>query len=92
MKLLNLRHIGFHMFPCSCRYTCINPHGLLHLGEIRTVAADVLQGADFALGDAVEFDNAGAITDGRVVLLEEDQAGTSREPSLCLKFCGHCSC
>ena len=91
MKLLNLRHIGFHMFPCSCRYTCINPHGLLHLGEIRTVAADVLQGADFALGDAVEFDNAGAITDGRVVLLEEDQAGTSREPSLCLKFCGHCS-
>ncbi|CAL1170426.1 unnamed protein product [Cladocopium goreaui] len=31
-------------------------------------------GADFALGDAVEFDNAGAITDGRVVLLEEDQA------------------
>ena len=90
MKLLNLRHIGFHMFPCSCRYTCINPHGLLHLGEIRTVA-DVLQGADFALGDAVEFDNAGAITDGRVVLLEEDQAGTSREPSLCLKFCGHCS-
>lgn len=33
-----------------------------------------IQGADFALGDAVEFDNAGAITDGRVVLLEEDQA------------------
>ena len=54
----------------------------------------MLQGADFAdfaLGDAVEFDNAGAITDGRVVLLDEDQAGTSGEPSQCLKVCGHFS-
>ena len=81
-------------FPCSCRCNHLyQPTRLLGTGysvEIRTAADDVLQGADFALGDAVEFDNAGAITDGRVVLLDEDQAGTSG-PSLCLEFCGHFS-
>ena len=81
-------------FPCSCRSNHLyQPTRLLGTGysvEIRTAADDVLQGADFALGDAVEFDNAGAITDGRVVLLDEDQAGTSG-PSLCLEFCGHFS-
>ena len=34
------------------------------------------QGAEFALGNPVEFENDGIITDGRVVLLDQQQASS----------------
>ena len=35
------------------------------------------QGAEFALGNPVEFENDGIITDGRVVLLDQQQASSA---------------